>query len=226
MSGIYAEEIDLAEQYEKYLCRVVLILGHMAPKDTCDGCIRDLIADVYDSLVLAKMAILQAHGPLAFPLLRRGFEGVCMIHYFVLKPSKSARWESGQEITNSQVRAFLGQHAMGESGDALKANYAFLSGGSHVNRDYVPHRFLGEGNAFILGSIGHPDIFASTDWLMRLLSLWFWVGATVTLRYGGELGRADPSLLGDYLELGNRVKPTLRSMEETLTKLQSEMTKP
>ena len=37
--------------------------------------------------------------------------------------------------------------------------------------------FLGEGNAFVLGSVGVPELVLIADHAMRLVEMWFWLVA-------------------------------------------------
>jgi hypothetical protein len=72
---------------------------------------------------------------------------------------------------------------MGENEDKMKQAYSFFSGGTHVNREYIPHRFLGEGNEFVLGAVAMPDLQGVGEYIRWLVNLWFWFGAVASYTF-------------------------------------------
>lgn len=219
LSEMYSQEIRLVEDYEKMACRIVFILGTVPPVGVADRCIRALLADVFDALYTSRTVVLEAYGSLAYPILRRAFEAISLIYYFTACPDKADAWEDGCEIRNSEVRKYFEKNPTGDPPSALKDMHALFSDAAHINREYIPVRFLGEGNMFTLGSIGRPSLVSTTDNLIRLIQLWFWVTATVVRRYLAVFNKNDSTIIHDYVLLGNRVKPTLDFMRGELTQL-------
>jgi len=200
---IFSEENKAVVDYEKLLCRATLILGHVKPKDAADQSIRDLLADVFDFLYISRQLILQGNLSAAFPLLRRAFESSALIHYFILKPQKADQWSNGKQIKNEEVRKFLGSNRMGltVAEDAYQQAYADYSGGSHPNREYIPYRYLGEPNEFVLGSIVKPELLIVGVNFEKLIGLWFWLAAMISVHYFKLFEIADPMYSSDYMKV-------------------------
>ncbi|MCI0692915.1 hypothetical protein L0337_13035 [candidate division KSB1 bacterium] len=202
---IFSEENKAAVNYEKLLCRATLILGHVKPKDAADQAIRDLLADVFDFLHISRQLILQGNLSAAFPLLRRAFESSALIHYFILKPLKADNWSNGKQIENREVRKFLGSNRIGLTAaeDAYKKAYDDYSGGSHPNRKYVPYRYLGEPNEFVLGSVVKPELLIVGINFSKLIGLWFWLAAMISMHYFKLFEIADPTYSRDYMKVAD-----------------------
>lgn len=205
---IFSEENSIIVNYEKLLCRLTLILGQLKPKDTVDQTTRDLMADVFDFLFAARQLILQNNASAAFPLLRRAFESLSLINYFILKPSRAESWNRGKEIKNAEVRNFLGTHRTGLTAPekAYKKDYADYSRGSHPNRNYVPYRFLGEPNEFVLGAFGKPQFLIVGDYLQRLIGLWFWFAAMLSVHNVKLIEFADPNYNYYYMQIAENAQ--------------------
>lgn len=218
-SEIYSDDIKLIEDYERLVCRMIVMLGEILPKDNLDRCIRDLICDVFDVLYAGKSIILRNYYPLGFPLLRRAYETVCLIHYFQLTPSKADKWDKGHQFDNSAIRKFLNTHPMGEKEDELRQIYTFYTKGTHVNRDFIPVRHLGEGNQFTLGSISRPDLFVTTDYIEQIIRLWFWFVAIVAYHYRETFSTLDANFGKDYLAIANRAQSAMQSLHEEKIKI-------
>ena len=206
LSKIFQDEIEILMEYEKLICRVTVILGSHPPKDITDRSIRDLFVDIFDFLYISRRLILEGYGSTAFPLLRRAFESNSLMQYFMLLPNKAITWDKGKQISNAEVRKYLDSHPMGESEKAMKDFYNFFSGATHPNREYIPTRFLGEKNQFVLGAIGVPNLLVVADYMHRLIELWFWFAALISYHYRGILRSADKTYVKDYMKVANKVK--------------------
>jgi len=95
----------------------------------------------------------------------------------VLDGKCAEKWQTGVEIKNAEVRRELAKYPFGETEESTKYLYKFYSSGTHTNRDFIPRRFLGEGNQFVLGSIPKPSIALVTDYCTNHLRMWFWFTA-------------------------------------------------
>jgi hypothetical protein len=102
------------------------------------------------------------------------------------------RWLAGKPIGNAEVRRVLGKDPRGESEKDLQSLYRFFSETVHPNRSAVAHRFLGDGNRFVLGAIGKPSLAMLADYAMKTLDLWFWFGAFVCYTHLDVLEKIDP----------------------------------
>lgn len=219
LSKIFQAETRVLIEYEELICRATVILGSYPPKDVADRSIRDLLADVFDFLYISRRLILEGYASIAFPLLRRAFECNSLIQYFILLPNKAIEWDKGKQISNKEIRKYLNSHPMGESEKAMKYLYAFFSGATHPNREYIPNRFLGEGNKFVLGAIGIPSLLIVADYMHRLLALWFWFAALISYYYRDLLFSVDKNYGNDYMKIANEAQ----RVNEELLKSQREL---
>ncbi len=221
LSNIFINEVNLLNEYEELLCRLTIVLGHTTPKGITDKSIRDILADIFDFLYISRRLIFQNYGSVAFPLLRRAFESISLMVYLIYCPEKALDWDKGKEIKNAEVRNFLDSHPLGESGKLLKESYTFYSGATHPNREYIPSRFLGEGNKFVLGAIGPVNLLIIADFILKLIQLWFWFGATISYYYLGVYDKIDKSYGKDYLRIGDKAN----IVAENLAKYRNELIK-
>jgi hypothetical protein len=219
LSRLFREEELTAIAYERLLCRLTLILGTISPRNAHDRAIRDLQADAFDALYVARRVIFEAFSAPGFGLLRRAFESISLIHYFLIHPPKAADWTRGKQITNAQVRRALRDHPLGEDEESLKRAYAFYSGGTHPNRDYIPRRFLGEPNEFVLGSIGKPSLILIGEKLEHLLAHWFWLGALVSTRYLEITAAFDKGFGDAYMQAAQRNQAVAQLLRARLVDL-------
>lgn len=95
---------------------------------------------------------------------------------------------------------------MGESEKVMKDLYAFFSGATHPSRDYIPTRFLGEENQFVLGAIVIPNLVVVADYINKLFELWFWFAALISYYYKERLDSADKNYGNDYMKVSSKVK--------------------
>lgn len=219
LSKIFQDEIHVLTEFEELICRASVILGSYPSKDITDRSIRDILADVFDFLYISRRLIFEGYATIAFPLLRRAFECNSLTQYFILLPDKAIEWDKGKQISNAEIRKYLDSHPMGESEKAMKDLYAFFSGATHPNREYIPARFLGEGNEFVLGAIGAPNLSIVADYIYRLLELWFWFATLITYYYRDIFSSVDKNYGHDYMKVASEAQ----RVNEQLVKNQREL---
>lgn len=190
--------IDITDKYGQLICRTVLLLGEIKPRDTQDIVVRDLIADIFDALYETRPLILAGKVHVSFPIARRAYESLSLLHCCVLDKTFANKWQKGKKIGNAEVRKKLGSHPMGESEQELQKLYNFFCTATHPNRTLIARRFLGEGNKFVLGVIGKPDLVMIADYCIKILEMWFWLTATVTHFYRKEYSQKDKEYFTEY----------------------------
>ena len=192
MTAMFLPFIDITDRYGLLLSRVTLILGNIEPKDTRDIVLRDLMADVFDCLYESRAHVMSGRLNVAFPVVRRAFESLSLLNLCAIDKSSAENWHNkGERIENAKVRDALDKHPFGESKTDTKKLYDFYCLGSHPNRDLIPFRFLGEGNQFVLGSIGKPNLWMSCDLCIKILEMWFWLTAMMSVIYCKILSAVD-----------------------------------
>lgn len=151
------------------------LLGDSPPRDDYDRAQRDLACDTLDSLWCAERALLFGYENQALVLLRRAYETTALMAYFLNYPDKIDDWKGGKMIRQSTIRTALGNAPFAESKEGLDEMYRVYSLFSHVNRDTVYHRLLGEGNRLTLGSQGNvsEDTVASVVCELLRQTMWF-----------------------------------------------------
>jgi hypothetical protein len=157
------------------LIELLDLLGDAAPKDDYDRAQRDLTCDTLDSLWCAERALLFGYENQAVVLLRRAYETTALMAYFLNYPDKVNEWKAGEMIRQSTIRTALNNAPYAESKEGLDEMYRVYSLFSHVNRDTVYHRLLGEGNRLTLGSQGNvsEDTVASIVCELLRQTMWF-----------------------------------------------------
>jgi hypothetical protein len=125
-------------------------------------------------------------------------------------------------LTDAPILAFESTFRYRRHREPMKTNgerYKFFSRGSHPNRNMVPHRHLGNGNQFVLGAIGLPDLIVFSDHCLQHLSLWFWFAAVSTFRYRELTGEE----YGDkYLKTAARAKEVAAALLNETKRLRSQ----
>lgn len=222
ISGMAQPYIEVTEHYARLLARLTYLLGHTPPRDTQDKVIRDLLADVFDFLYESRSLIVGGKLNIAYPLARRAYESLSLLHLCSLEAKWAYKWQSGKQIGNSVVRKHLGANPMGESEAEMKELYSFFSEASHPSRDLVPGRLLGEGNEFVLGLIGKPELFLVVDYCAKHLELWHWLAATVTYFYRETIGPTDPAYFEEYHQCFEQAKPVKEWLAENSVHLHKE----
>ena len=219
--------IEATDRYGVLVCRVTLVLGTTPPLSKQDAALRDLMADVFDFLYEARFLIIKGKLEVAYPLARRAYESLSLMVASFQNPELAERWVKGKEISNAEVRKLLAKHPAGESEQMTRELYAFFSQATHPNRETMADRLLGEGNEFVLGSVGRPSLAMLSDYALKTLNLWFWFGAFIGFAYLPVLARADPDLLEMHAaaaKMAREVAPWLaEQFNRTLAQEQAEM---
>jgi hypothetical protein len=221
--------IDVTDRYGVLISSIVLVLGKSAPSSNQDSAIRDLMADVFDHLYEARHLIIIGKPELAYPLARRGYESLSLVVACNLDEKLCRRWMVGKHVSNEEVRRTLAKHPKGESEAATRRLYKEFSEIAHPNRSTVAHRLLGEGNEFVLGSVGKPSLVLLADYALKTLDLWYWFGAFATAVYLPVLGSETRRILDHYhvtAEAAKVVSPWLSEQyNRVLAEEQDEMRK-
>lgn len=220
--GMTEPYIASTDRYARLVARLTSFLGYMPPRDEQDRVIRDLLADVFDFLYEARSLILGAKLSVAFPLARRAYESLSLLHLCAVDPSWAIKWQTGKQIGNAEVRKALGAHPMGEPESEMRELYKFFSEATHPNRSLVPQRMLGEGNEFVLGMIGMPELYLVVDYCSKHLELWHWFAATVSYFYRESIGPVDGAYFQEYQECFEQAKPVKKWLVESLPHLHAE----
>jgi hypothetical protein len=213
LSELLRPYIEVTDRYGQLICGVVSALGKHPPSSPREACLRDLLADVFDFLYEARPLIVKGKLEIAYPLARRAYESLSLMVACHLDPEMADKWERGAEISNAKVRAVLGNHPRGEDQSSLQELYKFFSATSHPNRGSVAGRLLGDGNSFVLGSVGLPSLVLLADYALKTLSLWYWFAAFCVSTHLELLEKAEPDLGADYLE----TERAAREVHEWLT---------
>ncbi len=200
LAPLLAPYVDLSDRYGEVLCGFVVILGKTPPASPRDAATRDMIADVFDFLYEARPLIIKGKLEIAYPLARRAYESLSLFVACTFEPKLADRWVAGKEVSNAEVRRVLSAHPMGVEENQSRALYDFFCKSTHPNRDHMAHRFLGEGNKFVLGAIGRPSLAMLADYCLKTLNLWFWFAASVAFTYRDVIAEAEPQLLKAYFD--------------------------
>ena len=154
ISGMVTPYIKLTDRYGSLIAGLTLILGRIKPANTQDIVIRDLMADVFDFLYEARALVLAGMCTVAYPLARRAYESLSLLHLCALEPNWAKRWAAGQQISNSQIRRGLAAHSMGEAEQNTKELYDFFCSATHPNRELILERRLGKSTGVVLSTVG------------------------------------------------------------------------
>ena len=211
--------LDLADAYGALIARAVLALGSTPPKSRQESVVRDLIADVFDFLYEWPRPLFEGRLQVAFPLARRAYESLSLLSACYQDASIAERWDGGEQISNVEIRRALAELPFPESAQATKDLYRFFSKGTHPNREMIPERFLGDGNTFVLGSIGQPELVLILDQCHRLVEMWFWLGAVVAHVAKDIWVHGDPSFGSDYLATAARAREIAQWLVKSFNEL-------
>jgi len=219
---MFSPVVELTDRYGALICRVAYALGNSPPNSTQDFVVRDLMVDIFDFLWEWRRPLLEGRIQVAYPLARRSYESLSLLSICAQDPSFADRWEKGKEIWNVEIRKALAISPMPESEKALKDLYNFFSKASHPNRDLIPYRYLGEGNQFVLGSIGVPNLVLLTEHCIKLVEMWFWFTAAVGYFFRSVIDKVDTSFGKDYLESAEQAKEVISWLVENFNRLLKE----
>jgi hypothetical protein len=222
LSKMFSPVVEVTDRYGGLICRVTNALGGSPPTSTQDVVVRDLMADVFDFLWEWRRPLLEGRLQVAYPLARRSYESLSLLSICAQDPSFADAWERGKKISNAEIRKALAAAPMAESEDALRDLYKFFSQGTHPNRDLIAYRYLGEGNRFVLGSVGVPDLILVTDHCIKLVQIWFWFTAAVTYYFRAVVDKVDTSFGKDYLKTAEEAKKVNAWLSENFNRLLEE----
>lgn len=222
ITGMLHPFISVTDRHGRLIARLTCCLGSAPPPDTQDRVIRDLMADVFDFLYESRVLIVAGKLVVAYPLARRAFESLSLLHLCALDAKWAEMWHAGKRIPNAMIRSALAGHPLGESEAELRELYGFFSAASHPNRELVPQRLLGEGNEFVLGMVGVPDLILLLDYCRKNVELWHWFVATLSYRYKGVLTRRDRTYLQEYMSTYEEAERFMKWLRENQVSLQAE----
>jgi len=191
ISGMSAPYIKITDRCGRLVSRLVLLLGTVKPHSLQDAIIRDLMADVFDFLYESRPLIMAGKLNVAFPLARRAYESLSLLHLCAIDKTWAVRWHEGKEISNGVIRKELAKHPMGQPEEIMREAYKFFCSATHPNRVLIPQRFLGEGNQYVLGVIGEPDLLLIVDYCMKTLAMWIWLLRIVVYFYRSVIAERD-----------------------------------
>jgi len=222
LSKMFSPVVELTDHYGTLLCRVTNALGNSPPTSTRDIVVRDLMVDVFDFLWEWRRPLLEGRIQVAYPLARRSYESLSLLSICAQDPSFADRWEKGKKISNAEIRKALADARMPESEEELKDLYKFFSLGTHPNRDLIAYRYLGQGNQFVLGAIGQPDLVFVADHFIRLVQMWFWFTAVVGYFFRSVIDKVDTSFGKDYLDTAKEAREAITWLSENFNRLLEE----
>lgn len=205
--------IELSTMYGRLVSRAVVSLGSTAPNSRHEVVVRDLAADVFDFLYEWPRPLFEGRPQVAFPLGRRAFESLSLLSLCIQDRSLAEAWDRGKQLGNAEIRNRLGSANYPEPVDATRSFYRFFSLGSHPNRELVAQRFLGEGNAYVLGSINVPSLLLINDQCGHLVNMWYWFGAIVSQIAWNGLSSTDETYLDDYCAAADMARKVLEWLE-------------
>ncbi len=199
-SEMFRPFIEATDKFGKLISRLIYLLGDSAPVGAQEAVIRDVAADIFDFLYNSRSSILSGELHVAYPLMRRSFESLCLLHACILHKDIAEKWQGGKKFENRDLRKILAEHPMGEAEVHLKEMYGFFSRATHPNREMLAGRRLGEGNRWVLGAISMPEPVVMVDHCMKVLEMWFWLCASVTHHYKKRLTKGHRDYMHLYYE--------------------------
>lgn len=214
--------VKITDRYGRLVSRITYLLGEIAPKDTQDLVVRDLMSDVFDFLYESRTLILSSKLTVSFPLARRAYESLSLLHLCCLDKAWAEKWEGGKKIGNAEIRRELGKHPMGESEQQTKELYNFFCSATHPNRELIPYRYLGQGNKFVLGVIGRPELVMVVDYCIKNLEMWFWLTATITYFFREIIAGHDRSYFDAYSQAAKEAQKVKQQLVENYNHLLTE----
>jgi len=181
-----AQEVIL--RYERFLCALTALVGRTHPTDDVDRALRDLLADTFDMLYVARSLIFDGYSSAPFPLLRRAFELICVFHYAELDPAKALEWASGSRIRHANYRKFIASKGFRDEAEGLRRTYNLQSNHVHSDRTRMVIRRLGEGSSFTLAGTGSPPLLIVAHYLQELLVMWSGISGLAVQHFSAALG--------------------------------------
>jgi hypothetical protein len=219
LAGLLQPFVEVTDQYGVLVTAMTLVLGGSKPTTTQERVIRDLMADAFDFLREGRRIVLQGQLEVAFPSLRRAYESISLLALCMLDGRYADKWQAGSEIGNAEIRDELAKHALGEPKDRTRELYRFFSKASHPNRELVGERFLGDGNEFVLGAIGQPNLAMVVDYCIKHLNMWFWLTASLSHWQQKLLVEQCPEYGGMYSATAKNAQEVLKWLTEQFNHL-------
>ena len=214
--------MDITDRYGRLISRVVFILGNIKPDSTQDIVLRDLLADIFDCLYEARHLIMATKLNIAFPVARRAYETLSLMNLCAIHSEWAEKWHKGKQISNATVRKELGKHPMGAQQEALRKLYSFFCLATHPNREMIPYRFLGDGNQYVLGVIGQPNLLMICDYCIKILEMWYWFGAMVSFFYRNKISKIYKSYFEYYMQTAKEAGDVNKWLVENYNRLLEE----
>ncbi len=208
------EFVVVREGYDTCL-HLLFELGEVAPADDRERVQRDLACETMDSLRTAESALLLGYENQAMVLLRRAYETVSLMTYFINFPNEVQAWDSGKEIRNRDIRDALDTAAMPEPKGHLRDLYRLYSDFTHVNRETVWHRMLGEGNCFTVGAQGNVSDKTVGAYLREMLRITMWFVDVMNFAFASVAKTLGQGYIGSVLAYRDKVQ----KMADRLTQL-------
>lgn len=222
LGKLYKPYLDVTDRYGQLICDLGSLLGKLPPSDVQEKVIRDLMADVFDNLYESRNIILATQLNVAYPLIRRAYESLSLLVLCTLDVQTAQKWQGGKQISNGEVREGLAKHPFGEKKEKLHELYKFFSKAYHPNRELIPERRLGEGNEFVFGHIGMPDLVMVTDYCIKHIDLWFWFAAVISVVFGTKLGSYASPFRNKYLCIAKEAQECTNWLRGEFNRLLSE----
>jgi hypothetical protein len=219
ISEMFVPFVKITERYGRLISRITLILGSIKPQNTQDKVLRDLLADIFDCLYESRFLIMASKLNVAFPIARRAYESLSLMSLCAIDKSWAEKWQKGKQLGNSFIRKELSKHPMGEQEGELKKLYSFFCLATHPNRELIPSRFLGEGNQYVLGVIGSPNLLMVCDYCIKILEMWFWFTAMVSYFYREKIAKVDKAYIDSYLQTVKEAKNVKKWLVENFNNL-------
>jgi hypothetical protein len=218
LSQTFSAYLRIFSRYEALACQLTLQLGDYPPVSEVDRACRDLFADTFDSLYVARHLVLRHYASSAYPLIRRAFETICLMEYFPHAADRARAWLRDEEIKNVEIRKFL--EAQGsESGVGLKAVYKFLAGGAHPTRSFIPKRLLGDGNRFVLGSIMPLTYSGVSGYILELLRTWFWYMAVANFTFASMSLPVNSAYFDEYTSTAEEAQRAIKRLAQQMPRI-------
>ena len=222
LSRMLAPVVEVTDEYGSLAARLVWALGEAPSKDVQDRVVRDLASDVFDFLLAWRRAVFESQLSVGYPLARRAYESLSLLDVCGQDVAFAERWERGAQIGNAEIRKALGSLPFKEPENELRELYKFFSKGAHPNRELIPERYLGDGNGFTLGSIGHPDLLLTVDHCLNLLRIWVWFVAVLGYLYRDQVDSRDQNWGKDYLAAHDNAETVAGQLIDEFNRLLAE----
>ncbi|MGA3203487.1 MAG: SEC-C domain-containing protein [Bryobacteraceae bacterium] len=120
---LFEEELAFIDDCLALAASQVEYLGTRTPTEIEDVSFRDLACDAFEFLYETKRALTRNQSSVLFPLMRRAFESISLLHLFSRKLEFARKWAEKREISNAEVRKALDRDPMTDSIEEIKGMY-------------------------------------------------------------------------------------------------------